>query len=137
MRNERGLTLVELLAVLAIIGIIMTLLTSVFINGIKASDRGMTNQKLQQEANYIMETIRKEYLELKGDVIELEISPNTLKMNEKVISEGYEYEFKVEEVEVVCDVAICIDRNKSHPIELIITKDNLFYTIDTTLSKLH
>ena len=59
MKNERGITLVELLAVLAIGGIIIALLTSVFINGKKASDRGATNQMLQQEANYIMETIRK------------------------------------------------------------------------------
>ena len=61
MNNERGLTLVELLAVLAIFGIIMALVVTVLINGKKASNRNATNQQLQQEANYIMETIRSEY----------------------------------------------------------------------------
>lgn len=71
MRNERGLTLVELLAVLALVAIIMTLIISVFINGAKASERSTTNQRLQQEANYIVESIRNEYLRLEDTVFEL------------------------------------------------------------------
>ena len=50
MRNERGLTLVELLAVLAILGTIIALIGTVLINGIKSSERNRTNQQLQQEA---------------------------------------------------------------------------------------
>ena len=44
MRNERGLTLVELLAVLVIFVIIMALIATVLINGTKVSDRSATNQ---------------------------------------------------------------------------------------------
>ena len=141
MRNERGITLVELLAVLAILGILITLLTSVFINGKKAADRSITNQTLQQEANYILETIRNEYLQLDDATIKLQTSPNKLEMNDIVISEGYHYEFIEEiinddEVKTIIVNEIIIDRNESKAIKLNLTKDNLSYTIDTTLSKL-
>jgi prepilin-type N-terminal cleavage/methylation domain-containing protein len=136
MKNERGITLVELLAVLAIGGIILVLLTSVFINGKKASDRGVTNQMLQQEANYILETIRKEYLKLEDDDIKLEIIDKTLKMNEKVISQGYSYDFIIDNAEGEIVYPIIIKRNKSFPLKLTITKENLHYTVNTTLSKL-
>jgi prepilin-type N-terminal cleavage/methylation domain-containing protein len=136
MKNERGITLVELLAVLAIGGIILVLLTSVFINGKKASDRSVTNQMLQQEANYILETIRKEYLKLEDDDIKLEIIDKTLKMNEKVISQGYSYDFIIDNAEGEIVYPIIIKRNKSFPLKLTITKENLHYTVNTTLSKL-
>jgi prepilin-type N-terminal cleavage/methylation domain-containing protein len=136
MKNERGITLVELLAVLAIGGIILTLLTSVFISGKKASDRGVTNQMLQQEANYILENIRKEYLKLEGDDIKLEIIDNTLKMNEKVISQGYSYDFIIDNAEDEIVYPIIIKRNEPYPLKLTITKANLHYTVNTTLSKL-
>jgi prepilin-type N-terminal cleavage/methylation domain-containing protein len=136
MKNERGITLVELLAVLAIGGIILVLLTSVFINGKKASDRSVTNQMLQQEANYILETIRKEYLKLEDDDIKLEIIDKTLKMNEKVISQGYSYDFIIDNAEGEIVYPIIIKRNKSFPLKLTITKANLHYTVNTTLGKL-
>ena len=98
MRNERGLTLVELLAVLAILGIIIALIGTVLINGIKASDRNRTNQQLQQEANYITETIRHQYLEPKEEKIEFTIEGEDenqiLKIDGNMISEGYRYDIQ-------------------------------------------
>ena len=93
MKNERGLTLVELLAVLAILGIIMALIGTVLINGIKASNRNATNQQLQQEANYITETIRNQYLKRTSNPIILEIDnhEHSLKMDGTIISQGYTY----------------------------------------------
>ncbi|WP_415579221.1 type II secretion system protein, partial [Filibacter tadaridae] len=93
MKNERGLTLVELLAVLAIVGVIMALLGSVLINGIKASNRTTTRQQLQQEANYITEVVRNEYLgQGSGSFTIYSDDVNqTLKIESKIISEGYIY----------------------------------------------
>ena len=65
----------------------------------KASDRTVTNQTLQQEANFILETIRNEYLILKGDKIELIVVDDTLTMDGKDISNGYSYDFTIEGVE--------------------------------------
>ncbi|WP_438311213.1 prepilin-type N-terminal cleavage/methylation domain-containing protein [Sporosarcina sp. FA9] len=136
MRNERGLTLVELLAVLALVGIVMTLLISVFINGSKASNRIATNQQLQQEANYITEVVRREYLihpdnvtDVKYKVrIELEIDEinNVLKMNGKMISEGFTY----------AEVTDTILRKDPQPFILKIGKDGNFFLVETKFSKL-
>ncbi len=137
MRNERGLTLVELLAVLVILGVIMTLLGSVLVNGMKASDRSATNQRLQQEANYIAEAIRKEYLELDNtNKIRLTIDNDNriLKLDEKTISEGYIYCFKAVD-ECVHEVVINRDENQDLIMELK-KEDSLPYKIETTLSKL-
>ncbi|KXH87302.1 type II secretion system protein [Sporosarcina sp. HYO08] len=135
MKNERGLTLIELLAVLAVVGIMITLLTTVFINGFRASERSATNQKLQQEANYITETVRKEYLKRQGDITDVEYkneiklesdaANKVLKMNGKIISEGYTY-----------SVTPTIARLGSPTFELTIEKDGKSFSVDTIFSKL-
>jgi len=138
MKNERGITLVELLAVLALIGIIMTLIMSVFINGANTVERNSVNQKLQQEANYITEAVRLEYLkhpdEITGEEYESEIKleidnvDKTLKMNGNVISEGYTYSGVTETIVRVglSSFTLTIDEGgSSKP-----------FTIETTLSKL-
>lgn len=62
MKNEKGITLVELIAVLAIAGIVVALIASVISSGTNASQRTSLNQRLQQEGNIIVEKIRVEYL---------------------------------------------------------------------------
>lgn len=95
MKNEKGITLVELLAVLAIAGIVTTLIISVLANGSSASQRTTSKQQLQQEANYIVEVIRSDYLKIDNPIIELKIEGNgnnqKLKMGTKVISQGFNY----------------------------------------------
>jgi type II secretory pathway pseudopilin PulG len=95
MKNEKGITLVELLAVLAIAGIIITLIISVLGSGSSASQRTTSKQQLQQEANYIVEVIRSDYLKIDNSVIELKIEGSgnnqKLRMGTKVISQGFNY----------------------------------------------
>lgn len=135
MSNERGVTLIELLATLAIIGVIMALITSVFINGSKASERNTSNQRLQQEANYIVEVIRKEYLKLESDPVELKINngDKTLKVNDVLISEGFFYCY-----ENVCnDISFELKKNVNQNFLMTIKEnDSLYFEIDTTFSKL-
>ncbi len=136
MKNERGLTLVELLAVLVILGVIMALLGTVLINGMKASSRTATNQQLQQEANYIVETVRKKYLELDNSKeIELEIDneKKVLKIDKGIISAGYNYCYKGD-----CNgKKIYIDRAVDFKFKMELKKGNTqSYIINTTLSKL-
>src|SRR5690606_26379152 len=96
MKNERGLTLVELLASLAIIGIILALVGSVLITGLKSANRNTINQQMQQEANYITEIVRKEYLRkydknIMEKTIKFNVEEDVLKMNGTIISRGYQY----------------------------------------------
>ncbi|MDS9471346.1 type II secretion system protein [Sporosarcina pasteurii] len=135
MKNEKGLTLIELLAVLAIIGLITTLIGSVLINGLKASDRSSTNQRLQQEANYITEMIRNEYLKLEDDSIEFIIDNENqyLKMDGDIISKGFTYCYNNH-----CsnEHVFMINRNENQQFKLELKIENLSYNIETTFSKL-
>ena len=137
MNNERGITLVELLGALAIIGLLIALLTKVFLNGITISDRGVTQQKLQQEANYIVEMIRKEYLKLEDEKIIIEVNNDSqqLKIDGLTISSGYTYCY---ENDCQGTQTIEIDREYQFQFSMELKKgDKLSYTIETTFSKLH
>ena len=136
MKNNRGLTLVELIAVIALVGIISALLISVLINGIHASTRNTENQRIQQEANYIVEVIRNQYLKLDVSTIDLEINNDNrfLKMNDEIISEGYIY-CTLPECPALQEISI--RRDDDFDLEMQLIKNaSITYKIETTLSKL-
>jgi len=149
MKNERGITLVELLAVLALVGIIVAIIVSVMINGMNTSKRNTTNQRLQQEANYIVEVIRSEYLKNEEGSITLDIEGNDEyqmlimnkgKENEMKISDGY---FYCETIDDVCETVIIpeISREENRELHMVLKdkkeEKSLLFEINTTLSKLH
>ena len=151
MDNERGITLAELLVVLAIVGIIITLIVSVLINGMNASERNTTKQRLQQEANYIVETIRNHYLINENENLILIVVDGSLLIDDPkiasdfkgvVISNDYKYEFNcvVDNESKECissEQKITIPRVDEYALNLRISKGDFFYDINTTLSKLH
>jgi len=57
-QNQKGITLVELLAALALFGIVLTIVTSVLVQSIKYNDRSENNVNLRQQANYVVTTLR-------------------------------------------------------------------------------
>ncbi len=137
MRNERGITLVELVAALAIAGIILILIGSVFMSGLKTSDRSKMNQKLQQEANYITELVRTEFLKrpekVEHSVITLSVSDDRLQMDGTTISEGYTY--ILEPTEPVSSLEM--DRSKSSfRFNIRLERNEQSYEVKTTFSKL-
>ncbi|WKA52392.1 type II secretion system protein [Planococcus liqunii] len=134
MKNQKGITLVELLAVLAITGIIIVLIFSVLLTGSNASHRTAAKQQMQQEANYIVEVVRNEYLKLHGPKINLKIEgvgeQQKLKMGSQVISRGYNYKI-IEPASGTIDPTI----NSNLQLELSAPNSKPFI-IKTTLSKL-
>lgn len=156
MKNEKGITLVELIAVLAIAGIIVALIASVLSSGTNASQRTSLNQKLQQEGNVIVEKIRAHYLlnqnennaiNEKFEVVSkngklLIIDENGVSM---VISEGYHYDLDPEETNesAPSKKKVQLDRTKKSDFNLIIrgkTTGNSAeqeYNINTSFSKLN
>ena len=134
MRNEKGITLVELLAALAIVGIITAVIASVLSTGTSSADRTTSKQRLQQEANYIVEAIRAEYLEEDEEDIKIITTVSSIAIKredegevEKIISEGYKYELKSK---------VVIEPSKDEKFHLIIKDGKELYEIQTTFSKL-
>lgn len=143
MNDERGMTLVELLAVLAIMGIIVVGIMSVLTTGTNSADRTSTRQEIQQEGNLIVERVRAHYLENpdtvtsevfngcnKNQLINISVASNDsqLKMDDILISEGYTY---------VLSEGATLCREKRSPFKLTLKKDGQKFIIQTAFSKLN
>ena len=84
MRNQKGITLVELLAVIVIIGFLTILIWRIFFQTIDSNSYAVTTQSLQQEANVILSTLQSLHTR---DTIELiYIEDNQLYVNTEVNS---------------------------------------------------
>ncbi|MBB6445854.1 PilW family protein [Bacillus benzoevorans] len=59
--NQKGITLIELLAVLTIFSIIAGVLYSVFMNGLNYSTKAKDTVLIQQEANYLLNLLKKQH----------------------------------------------------------------------------
>ena len=71
LRNNKGLTLVELLVVLVLASGIMIATTSIFISASKNNARIMQEIKIRDEADYLMSLFVKEFYSLnKKDIVE-------------------------------------------------------------------
>ena len=72
--NEKGLTLVELLAGIVILAIISVCLWSIFHNSMNHNNREVSKNQLQQEANIIINTIQN--LHTKHKITQLVVDEN-------------------------------------------------------------
>ncbi|NCU16945.1 hypothetical protein GW534_04055 [Bacillus sp. P1(2020)] len=69
-KNYNGITLVELVAAIALLGVISILTYSVLFTGIKANERIMEESKLRDEADYIMTHFIEVFFTLKDSQID-------------------------------------------------------------------
>ncbi|RLQ91921.1 type II secretion system protein [Planomicrobium sp. Y74] len=155
MKNEKGITLVELIAVLAIAGIIVALIASVLSSGTNASQRTSLNQQLQQEGNIIVEKIRAQYLlnqkeDLIPDKFEIVVENDKLLFKDEtganvIISEGFNYDLDPLSTDVSSPTKkkTVLDRTRKSDLDLLIrgkTNGNSpiqEYKINTSFSKLN
>ncbi|TAA70477.1 type II secretion system protein [Planococcus salinarum] len=154
MKNERGITLVELIAVLAIAGIVVALIASVLASGTNASQRTSMNQRLQQEGNIIVEKIRAEYLlnqqeDSIPDQFEILVQNDRLILSDgtgitMTLSEGYEYDLDPPaEQSAPSKLKTLLDRTVNSEFNLQIrgksneNSDAQEYNINTSFSKLN
>lgn len=59
LKDNKGITLVEILATITLLSVIGILVWSVFIQGIKNTNEGAMKTRLTQEMNYVQATLRK------------------------------------------------------------------------------
>src|SRR5690606_20025775 len=131
MKNEKGITLVELLGVLAITGIISVDIMSVYSTGANSSERTTSRQQLQQEANVIVEQIRSSYIEnektdLVNDQFLVKVEDDKLmittidELDVKILSTNYLYKLaeSLEEPEII------MNRTKVSPFYLEICSND-------------
>ncbi|GGE75808.1 PulJ/GspJ family protein [Priestia taiwanensis] len=101
-QNQKGLTLIELLAAMAILLTTCGLFFSIFISVFQTNDRIQQKITAQQEANYIVSALTKMHQESQEYVInqpspsEIELKDTKHPMNAvKLGNTGYEYSFMI------------------------------------------
>ncbi|MBO8157113.1 MAG: type II secretion system protein [Bacillaceae bacterium] len=90
LKSERGISLIELLAALTIIGIVLVLLSSIFLSGLRIHKNITTQNLLQSEANYITSAISKTYYSNHNFELSFEDKngdgENDIVLNDRIIS---------------------------------------------------
>lgn len=86
-KNERGLTLIELLLSLSIATIVGILIWNVFFQGFNYSNKAMTKNQMQQEANIIISSLTKYHrtvdsYEISSSNCKISISGNSIEIYE-------------------------------------------------------
>ena len=90
--NQRGITLIELLATLAILSIVSILIWSIFFQGTNYSNKAMTKNQMQQEANIIITNLTK--IHQTSDSYDIDSSKTcsfTVNDNDKGLTEVFEH----------------------------------------------
>lgn len=132
--KRNGFTLVELLAALALTGIIIVLVFSVFETGIKQGENSKKDAFLQQEAQQIAKTIRNKHL--KEPAYQLEIKTDEVIVDGKAISKNYIYEAEiVYENHTYSGERLQIDTKLPLELTLMIKKGEHSYTLRTLFAR--
>ncbi|RDW16336.1 hypothetical protein CWR48_16970 [Oceanobacillus arenosus] len=124
MKNEKGMTLVEVLATLVIASLFMGIIYTVVMMSMEYSSVETTKTRLQQEANYIITEIQR--IHRKGDCYVLSITENEVAIAEtemescpetdskmRVLSSEYKYDYDIELDED--GEKIVFDKKEIHP----------------------
>lgn len=131
--NEKGITLVELLAALALFGIISVLIWNFFFQALSFNDREVTKNQLQQEANLIINTIQQ--LHTKSTITSITNTNNTLTVNYGV--DKHE-DFDKKNILYILEPSTIIP-SKEFKFKLTLkssTNDAVKFQVETTFSKL-
>ncbi|OZM57872.1 hypothetical protein CIB95_05815 [Lottiidibacillus patelloidae] len=154
--NENGLTLIEVLATIAIFSIILGLITNVVINSFNYHDKSYDNLKLGQEANLIITKLRTIHQKNEGYLLKYDTSGNLLidqGDGEQLLGkqDGYRYElsahladdssesinYEVQDGAVLEDELIVKKKSTVFlTIKIIDEKSNKSISLETTLTRL-
>lgn len=149
-KSQAGMTLIEILATITILSIVSVILYSVFSNGLRYSSQAEDTVLIQQEANYLLTTLKKQHEN--ADSYTITVDQNHQKVTiettvgtsvESSVIESEEYQYQISDTENNIDAASepieIIPSNENFHIQIVVTnkiKPDLTYKIKTILSRL-
>lgn len=134
--NERGITLVELLAALALFGVISVLIWNFFFQALNFNEREVTKNQLQQEANLIVNTIQQLHTKSTINSITSSTSNNTLTIDYDIDNKKVDFDKK--NILYILDTPPIVP-SKEFKFKLTLvssTNGSVKFPVETTFSKL-
>lgn len=134
--KQNGFTLIELVVALGIMGMVFTLLFSVFYSGIHQGEIEKKEVYLQQEANYVVTALRKAHLN--DNQYTISISDSEIVLNGTVISDEFHYNAIIyyNNLKYINPIQnLSIQSNYPVMLEITFTNNGSSYTLRTTLSR--
>lgn len=152
-KNETGITLIEVLAAITILSIVTVIIYNVFSNGLRYSSQAEDTVLIQQEANYLLTLLKKQHENAANDyTVTVENNHNTVIINKNRSNEmdatNSQYLYQICDLD---DVKSCDEQNATdhtitktpsngrfHVKMILINKSNpdIKYEIQTILSRL-
>jgi prepilin-type N-terminal cleavage/methylation domain-containing protein len=140
--NEKGVTLIELLAALVIFGLFSTIIWAFFFQTIQANETEMTKNSLQQEANLIMNTFQEVHRKSESYVVTISENRESLEISTE-IDGSFLFNKTGVLYEITADSFVSGDQispaKDNFPLVLTLTakeNNNLYITIETVFSKI-
>lgn len=129
MKNEQGLTLIELLIVLVIMVSISTLAFRLFSYGSSVERSVANDNELQREARFIMETLSKEVRD--GATVSSKVTYNTSTKTLTLNSSGSILSKNVTTFDVT---ETALAKGQKYVVKLVLTKGKYKYEVSTELT---
>jgi prepilin-type N-terminal cleavage/methylation domain-containing protein len=154
LNKQDGLTLIELLASLAILGFLLTLIYGIFINGINYSTKAKEVVMIQQEANILLTSLKEEHQNEKSYQLSVKKDPtkdryyieiNTLNESGVIINTitinnpKYSYQLFDESNNLISSRKFINTTTEDFYVKIILTSvnnPNNTYKVETILSRL-
>lgn len=153
-KNEAGLTLIEVLATITILSIVSVIIYNVFTSGLRYSSKAEETVLIQQEANYLLTLLKEQHENAATDyTVTVENNQSTVILNKgrsnetDVTNSQYLYQIcDLDDSQSSCDEQNAADHtikktpsNERLHIKIILTNKNdpgITYEIQTILSRL-
>lgn len=139
--NNKGLTLIEVIAGIAMTTVVILITMSIFMTGIKQSVDTKKEVNLQQEVNYVATVLRKEYLSVNqySETVRytLQVSDSQIVLNGKVVSDQYQHiaDIQYDGATYGTNDEVIVKDNSPVMIKITLINGNDRYTLRTTLSR--
>lgn len=92
---QRGITLVELLLYMAILSVLLTVLTTIFISALDVQSESSASSSVEQDGNYILAKL--EYDMHRAQSINIPSSNGEINSNFQIVVDGINYTYDIDE----------------------------------------